>query len=202
MWIILFCLFLMSGCSALVSIPSVPYFKHRVVEGETLWSLSRQYGVDVEQICRLNPSIRPSELVLGSFVVLPLDVVSRSKNWSPSSSYVFPVDLSVAYQKKDLALAVNHPSVSVYSVKNGKIIMAKFIPGWGYTVLIDCGQREIVQYSGLRRVYVMRGDIIFQGQDLGVSCSVPLLKDSSVYVYLQIYREGKKVDTLTFLKRE
>lgn len=198
-WLSCLIVLFLSGCSYFKVQNNTSYFKHTVVEGETLWSISRQYGIDVDRICEINPSLDPNKVSLGTTVLLPQEVYLLSKKWTSSASYVFPVDSSVSYRKVGQSFVVTQLSVPVYSVKNGKVILSQFIPGWGQTVLIDCGHQEVIQYSGLKSTYVTRGDVVFQGQSLGNSGKVPLLNSSSFHAYIQIYKGGKKVDTLTFL---
>lgn len=39
---------------------------HKVKEGDTLYSISRKYGITVDDICRFNPGVKASELKIGS----------------------------------------------------------------------------------------------------------------------------------------
>ena len=44
---------------------------HVVKEGESLWNLSRQFGVTIEQIVNVNQLETPEKLVVGQALVIP-----------------------------------------------------------------------------------------------------------------------------------
>ena len=47
------------------------FFHHALLQGETLFSLSRRYNVTLEQIEKANPGISPSNLSIGQIVFIP-----------------------------------------------------------------------------------------------------------------------------------
>ena len=42
------------------------YVYHTIVDGETLFSISKRYDVDIETILKLNPGISPTHMKKGS----------------------------------------------------------------------------------------------------------------------------------------
>ena len=48
-----------------VAVPAGPAITHTVVAGETLYGISRQYGVSVDQLMAANPDVRPAALRVG-----------------------------------------------------------------------------------------------------------------------------------------
>ncbi len=76
--------------SWLICIPSLAAQTHLVRNGETLWSISRKYGVSVKSIVRANHLSRPNSLDIGQKLSIPdkikKRVVSKKKRVSSSSS--------------------------------------------------------------------------------------------------------------------
>ena len=61
-----------------------PFINHLVATKETLYSISKKYGVTMETICELNPELKTSNLKKGSTIKLPnkeiLDDKSEEEN--------------------------------------------------------------------------------------------------------------------------
>lgn len=53
--------------------PSPAVERHTVARGETLWGISREYGVSVESLKRANNITDPSALAVGRTLVIPRD---------------------------------------------------------------------------------------------------------------------------------
>jgi membrane-bound lytic murein transglycosylase D len=66
-----------TGARFRIEYPKVPQderitvTEHVVVRGETLWGISRQYGVPLDVIEEANPSVRPERLMPGDRLVVP-----------------------------------------------------------------------------------------------------------------------------------
>ncbi len=68
------------------------YLYHRIISGETVYSLSKKYDLPQEELERHNPDLNPSELPLGFMVRIPKDQInSSSKNKKDSEKADFIV---------------------------------------------------------------------------------------------------------------
>ncbi len=74
-WIVLLCvmaLLLLSAATSYAAPQSACGTYHHVQRGETLFSISRQYGVSMAAIMRANPVIRdPNRIYAGTFLYIP-----------------------------------------------------------------------------------------------------------------------------------
>ena len=59
------------------------YLTHRVVRGDSLWSISRFYGADLNAVRLANPGVDENNLAVGSVLIVPLpfDVVPTDIDW-------------------------------------------------------------------------------------------------------------------------
>ena len=55
-----------------IAVAQQKVLRHEVQKGETLYRLSRQYGVTVDQIIRLNPELAADGLKSGKEVLIPV----------------------------------------------------------------------------------------------------------------------------------
>ena len=89
------------------------YFHHVVQEGETLYFLSRKYGIDVVEIERANPEVRITEMQVNQVLKIP-------KRKKPSEREVFPADSFIYHYVKAgetlYSLSVNY-DVSIEEIK-------------------------------------------------------------------------------------
>ena len=66
------------------AVPGGKYLYHTMREGETLYALSRQYHVDVDEILRLNPALQVEDIPLGTRIRIPVKrVVPDRIGFSP-----------------------------------------------------------------------------------------------------------------------
>jgi LysM repeat protein len=65
------------------------YFYHVVKEGETLYFLSRKYGIDVIEIERANPEVTVSKLQVSQVVRIPKRKTPAKESDFPSDSFVY-----------------------------------------------------------------------------------------------------------------
>ena len=59
------------------------YILHRVVKGNTIYSLTREYGISEEQLYVYNPNLRETGLQIGMLIKIPVDVDINQKADNP-----------------------------------------------------------------------------------------------------------------------
>jgi lipoprotein NlpD len=77
--IVLFSLFTVTGCVG-------PGVYHKVGKGETLWRISKTYGVDIQDVAELNDIRDPAEISAGRLLYIPgVSQVRKVKPYVPPS---------------------------------------------------------------------------------------------------------------------
>ena len=54
--------------------------KHKVVKGETIYAIAREYKITVNKIYELNPTIKGTTLKVGDFLQLPITTSNQTTN--------------------------------------------------------------------------------------------------------------------------
>ncbi len=73
----------------------IKFREHRVQRKETLFSLSQQYNVDIEDIKRYNKQLYSEELRRGERIRIPLNLPAQEKKVEQQQTGINPLDLSV-----------------------------------------------------------------------------------------------------------
>src|SRR5690554_2418861 len=109
-------------------------FEHRVVSGETVYSISKMYNTTVEEIYRLNPSSRES-IAEGQVLVIPQRrVISEVKEENYRYHTILPKEtlysVSRTYSLKPEDVIRANPGLSVETFQIGKTIRIPFFESY------------------------------------------------------------------------
>ena len=177
------CLILLTGCatapraaSPAVMSPLAPVgtFYHRVERGQTLWSISQRYGVDLDTLVRLNQLPSSSQINAGQLIVIPRQTGTPPAASRPAAvttpepftvdgnDFIWPVrgqllaafgvrQQGVANQGIDVAAPAGTP---VLAARGGRVsFVGEQVPGYGKTVILDHG-------DGYATVYAWNGEVL------------------------------------------
>lgn len=87
----------------------VEYYVYRIRSGDTLYALSRHYGVSVEMIAKYNPGIKANSLRIGSDILIPaLKEVQAYKGTRSDSSLDFSGSYTVKQGDTLWSIALAH----------------------------------------------------------------------------------------------
>ena len=169
------------------SAPSAAETYHDVGPKQTLWSISRQYGVDVETLARANHLSNTSQIQAGQRLLIP-ERSRAARRAKPSvavapvrSSGPIPVDgrefiwpvqggrviapfgtrqQGVANQGIDLSAPAGAP---VVAARGGRVtFVGEELPGYGKTVILDHGDGYSTVYAWNRDILVSVGQVVPQ----------------------------------------
>ena len=101
--------------------PLIQYYIYKIRSGDTLYALSRHYGVTIEMIAECNPGIRAESLRIGSNILIPaLNEVDayRGKSDSPQLQFTDTYLVKQGDTLWSIALAYN-VQIETLAEKNG-----------------------------------------------------------------------------------
>lgn len=109
-------------------------FKHTVVSGETVYSLSKMYNTSVEEVYRLNPSSRKG-ISEGQVLTIPQRrVISEQKEENYRYHTILPQEtlysVSKTYSLKPEDVILANPGLSVETFQIGKTIRIPFFESY------------------------------------------------------------------------
>jgi len=164
-------------------------FTHRVRRGETLWSISRRYGVSVQELTRLNRLGDSSRLEAGQGLRIPSDRKPRfsraARRTAPGVASGKPDRLA---RKMGFTWPVQGKVISIFGTRrNGRVnkgvdILApsgtevcasrggtvsfthETMPGFGKTIILEHGDEYASVYTRLGEILVRPGDSVTQHQ--------------------------------------
>ncbi len=189
--VILFILIL-SGCAtapthpaAIIAANPVPpagMQYHRVERGQTLWRISKIYGVDLDELTAFNRIADVTNIEVGQLLLIPREAQSAAARpvvyalpaykKTSDEDFAWPVKGSIICRYgQSLGDMINkglniqpQASYDVAASRSGKVIFyAPNLKGYGKTVIIDHGDGFSTVYARNSEVLVEVGDVVRRG---------------------------------------
>jgi len=161
--------------------------RHTVAENETLASIAKKYGGDLEEIANYNELATNVSLAVGQIVIVPDGVVAAPPSSALSTSlrgaggpnlggyYLWPVDGGVITQKLHgyNGVDIGAPTgTRILAAAVGTVILAKGGGGWnggyGNYVVIRHDNGTQTLYSHMSQVLTSSGARVQQGSAIGM----------------------------------
>ena len=171
-------LIILSGCATVPKktlfvetkrVPGALY--HTVQRGETLWSISREYGVDLQSLIKANSILYTGTIENGQVLLIPRSSGAMPKETfvraAPGESFAWPVRGMLitpygAMTDKIINKGIDIRSVDgagVRAARSGKVVYCdQFLKGFGKTVILDHGDSYQTVYSYNSDILVHVGD--------------------------------------------
>jgi murein DD-endopeptidase MepM/ murein hydrolase activator NlpD len=196
-----------TGPTLPVSTLGVAGIRHRVEPGETLWRISRLYGVDIDDIIRLNHISEGTAIEIGQVLLIP----SRMKPLnipvkSEGDDFIWPLRGKVItgfgsnYRNlinKGINIQAQRGS-EIYATRSGRVVFyAASFGNYGKTVIIDHGDGLRSVYSRIAEVFVQPGENVLKGALVGrVGDSI---RDKNCYLHFEIRKGALPQNPLFYL---
>jgi len=156
----------------------------RVEKGDTLWDISRAYGVPIEEIVKVNSLKSADDITPGQLLLLPgaklPGALAQVASSSRSSGLSWPLSGSVTdgfgwrthpitgqrqfHEGLDIAASEGTP---VRAAAGGTVSYADWMAGYGRLVVIQHGNGVETRYGHLRGLAVSTGQRVVAGKVIG-----------------------------------
>lgn len=90
-------------------------------------------------------------------------------------------------------------SFAVTAAMSGTVVQAEKDPALGYVVTIDDGKGITTSYQSLKSLAVGKGDLVKQGQKLGMAGQSDYFKKAGVILHFEIRANGQPVNPVAFM---
>ncbi|HAI21043.1 MAG TPA: peptidase M23 [Clostridiales bacterium UBA8153] len=181
---------------------------HRVRSGESLWTISRRYGVTVEAITRANRLLGDAVLAVGQQLFIPTGApagpVEGTAPRIASASFIWPVRGRITsgfgmrwgrmHQGLDIAAPHGHP---VSASRDGRVSFAGRWGGFGNLVIISRPSGISTYYAHLSRIEVRVGQALEAGQRIGRVGSTG--NSTGPHLHFEIRFNGRPVNPRLYL---
>lgn len=205
--LLIFGLFLLSGCATAPYVPTpkpeiaVPGIYHRVQRGETLWRISKIYGMDLEKIVQANRISDAGNIEVGQLILIPQASAKRQFLSREASArledFIWPMKGKIityfgqSYNNmvnKGINIQPYRADAEVVAARSGKIIFStQDFAGFGKTIIIDHGDGFSTVYARNSQVFVSVGESVEKGALIAKVGSTN--RDKNIYLHFQI-RKG------------
>lgn len=152
---------------------------HKVVRGQTLWQIAQAYGVNIQDIIDSNNIPNGSALEVGQLLFIPgaqeVKDISRRTADNNKNEFIWPLKGKVVVFFDDL-IGINTVSHgidiqaqtgdAVQAVREGDVVLADYISGYGQTVMIDHRDGFISVYARNARLLVKLGEHVYKGDTI------------------------------------
>jgi len=173
---------------------------HRVRPGESLWSISRKYGVTVAELVNLNKLGDPNKLSVNQRILIP---------GTGGGDWAWPVSGGEILSRFGVNRGANrHRGIDirgqsgqqVRAVRAGRVVSSARMRGYGKTVVLDHGGGLRSLYAHNSTVLVQPGEPVRQGQPIA---RVGRTGNASTHhCHLEIRRGNVPVNPLRYLRQE
>jgi len=184
---------------------------HKVAKGETLWRISRNYGVDIETIVESNGLSDAQHIKAGQQIFIPTGPVRPVPKVEPSPVYskedfIWPVRgrvISYFGEKRDSipnkGIDIQaRDGMTVAASRSGKVIFSEDkVRGFGKTVIIDHGDGIQTVYSHNSEILARVGEDVRQAQPIAKVGSTG--RGSSPYLHFEIRKRHKPQNPFYYL---
>jgi len=165
------------GTSAAVTQKEGVY--HKVARGQTLWQIAQIYGVSIKDIIVSNNIPNGSSLEVDQLLFIPgakeVKDVSQHTVDSNKNAFIWPLHGKIVVYFDDPvgASTLSHgidiqaqAGDTVQAVREGDVILADYMSGYGQTVMVDHKDGFISVYARNARLLVKLGDHVYKGDPI------------------------------------
>jgi murein DD-endopeptidase MepM/ murein hydrolase activator NlpD len=191
------------------------YSEHRVVRGETLYSIARRYSIPLQELLDLNGLLSSYVLKEGDRLRVPARSVAANPPVSggapavsappaavrpgvqqrPDASVHWPVAAKeVSYMTGKLygVMLAGERSEPVKSLTQGTVVSAGPYRGFGRVAIVEMTGGYLYVYGGCESLSVKEGDRVIPGTELG-RLGIDA-KSAKAQLFLLVYRSNSPID--------
>jgi murein DD-endopeptidase MepM/ murein hydrolase activator NlpD len=181
---------------------------HKVVRGQTLWFIAQSYGVSLKDIIESNNIPNAGAIEVDQLLFIPgvkevKDISAHSVD-NKKNEFAWPVKGKVVVYFNDplggntfsRGIDIQTPAgESVAATREGEVIVADYMSGYGQTVMIDHKDGFISVYAHNARLLVKLGDHVYKGDPVAQVGAL----GSGVFEHFEIRRGGQATNPLYYL---
>ena len=169
---------------------------HTVMNGDSLYSIAQSHGIkDWKYLQSLNSISNPRHIRIGQKIYIPVDTIDSFAKPLRIPLYItsrygyrrHPVNRKYMMHKGiDFRAATG---TKVYASKTGRVVYAAWERGYGRIVRIEHADNYSTCYAHLSRFQVSVGDIVKQGEVIGLSGNTGV--STGPHLHFEIRYKGK-----------
>ncbi len=187
---------------------AMPGIYHRVEKGQTLWKISKIYGVDLEELARVNKIADTTAVEVGQQVFIPnrVNPPAQTVKYSDSDDFIWPLRgrLSGSFGQminNMLNKGINiqpYASLDILASRSGRVVFIDndFV-GFGKTIIIEHADGLFTVYGRNSELFVKAGDNVQKGMVIAKAGSAG--RDRNIYLHFEVRRGSTPQNPLFYL---
>lgn len=202
-----------------IKIPPVTGMVHKVVRGDTVFTIAKKYDTDAQKIVNFPfndfANSETFSLVEGQLLVVPDGIkpkairrrptpafIAREQISGGSAGFIWPASGNITQNPVWYHMAVdiaNKAAPEVMASKTGKVLSAQCDRGgYGCHVIIDHDDGTQTLYGHLQKFHTSVGASVGQGEVIGQMGSTG--RSTGTHLHFEVRKNGTPVNPLNFLK--
>ncbi|MCK9604294.1 MAG: LysM peptidoglycan-binding domain-containing M23 family metallopeptidase [Candidatus Omnitrophica bacterium] len=189
---------------------TIPGVYHRVEKGQTLWRISQMYGVDLDEIVKINRVSDAANIETGQLIFIPHRQKPQYSTAKPDSNkdFIWPIRGRVitAFGQSSNNMVNKGINIQPYdnpdvkASRSGKIVFyTDNFKNFGKTIIIDHGDGFSTVYARNAKVFVRIGDYVQKGTIIAKAGSSG--RDKNRYLHFEIRKGYASQNPYFYLSR-
>lgn len=175
---------LLIGCAGLSKgVPPPPRgmagIYHQVKKGQTLWRISKAYGVEMDKVARINRLADSSRIYVGQLIFVPdasekmEDLTLQADFRDRGGDFIWPLKGKVSsffgmkkdkVKNKGICIQANR-GAEVYASRSGKVVFCSDdLKGYSKIIIIDHNDGYSTVYAQNAKILARANQLVKQGQ--------------------------------------
>jgi murein DD-endopeptidase MepM/ murein hydrolase activator NlpD len=179
--------------------------RHPLQKGQTLYSLSRAYGVPVATLMEANAITDPSTIPAGTPILIPGARELRAIPPASGPRLAWPLDGPITSRYGPRGSRLVHEGLDIQgrrgqritAAADGKVIFAGRAGNYGRTVVIDHGGSIYTRYAHASELLVRTGDRVKRGEAIAIVGDTG--NATGIHLHFEVLRQGRRLDPESFL---
>ncbi len=151
---------------------------HKIAKGQTLWRIAKFYGVSVDDIIQSNNIPNVAAVEIDQLILIPgasevKEIPAKSSD-ERSQDFAWPIKGKVIAYFNDRKGDVSNRGIDieagegdvVKAVREGTIVLADYVAGYGQTLFLDHGDGFISVYAHNEKLLSKLGEHVYKGDPL------------------------------------
>lgn len=183
-----------------------PGVHHPLRRGQTLYALSRAYGVPVSTIMEANGITDPSSIPADTLILIPgatrlLEIPTLEGLWLD-----WPLKGAITSRFGPRGRGHHtgidiqgRPGQAITAAADGRVQFAGRAGRYGKTVILDHGNHYATRYAHASRLLVKEGERVRRGQEIAVVGSTG--NATGIHLHFEVLWKGRRLDPIQHLPR-
>jgi lipoprotein NlpD len=205
------------GCATTQSYPPITYhlpkekqikgIYHKVNKGDTLYSISKAYGVNLDTIMEVNHITNPKYIKENQFLFIP-GVKKEINLKKVSEKFIWPLKGKVISYFGEKLHNIKNKGIDIRAIKDKKVVASRSgkvcfvgekIKGYGKVIIIDHGNNSFTLYAYNNKILVRENDWVNQGDLIAIAGTTGRAKFPTLH--FEIRKGHLPQDPLKYLTR-